>query len=114
MDVHIDSRVSLPVYVQLADQVKYLIQSGQLESGARLPSPTHLARNLRINKHTIVKAYQELERGRYIVTYNGRGSYVADAPRSAPSAPRRMKANNSRPVPYGGGGATASSRASHS
>jgi DNA-binding transcriptional regulator YhcF (GntR family) len=83
VDVHIDSRVSLPVYVQLAEQVKYLIQSGQLEAGARLPSPVHLARHLRINKNTIVKAYDELTSSGYIVTYNGRGSYVTDAPGAA-------------------------------
>jgi GntR family transcriptional regulator len=89
VDVHIDARVSLPVYVQLADQVKYLIQSGQLASGARLPSPTHLARNLRINKHTIVKAYQELERAGYVATFNGRGTFVAETPRAAETQAHR-------------------------
>ncbi|MCC6180083.1 MAG: GntR family transcriptional regulator [Chloroflexi bacterium] len=89
MDVHIGSRVSLPVYAQLADQVKYLIQSGQLEPGARLPSPTHLARNLRINKHTIVKAYQQLERAGYVATFNGRGTFVTDAPRAAETQAHR-------------------------
>ena len=89
MDVHIDSRVSLPVYIQLADQVKHLIQSGQLEPGARLPSPMHLSRNLRINKHTIVKAYHELERGGYVATFNGRGTFVADTPRAAEAQAHR-------------------------
>ncbi len=89
VDVRIDSRVSLPVYVQLADQVKYLIQSGQLEPGARLPSPNHLARNLRINKNTIVKAYHELAASGYAVTHNGRGTYVSDAPRSAEAQAHR-------------------------
>ncbi len=46
--------------------------------------------------------------------HNPAAASIADAPLSAPSAPLRIRANNSRPVPNGGGGATASSRMSHS
>ena len=45
--------------------------------------------------------------------YRPAAASIADAPRSAPSAPCRMKANSSRPVPNGDGGAAASLRASH-
>lgn len=78
MRLQINPRIDLPLYVQIARQVEYLIHSQQLAPGAQLPSPTHLARNLRINKNTITKAYEELKRHGYLVAYNGRGSFVAE------------------------------------
>src|SRR4051812_22537005 len=52
--------------------------------------------------------------GRYQLHHNPAAVSIADAPLSAPSAPWRIMANSSRPVPNGGGGATAYSRLSHS
>lgn len=78
LHVNVSRRIDLPLYAQIAQQVEYLIHSGQLTSGAQLPSPIQLARNLRINRNTIVKAYEELKRRGYVATYNGRGSFVAE------------------------------------
>ena len=52
--------------------------------------------------------------GRDQLHHSPAAASIADAPRSAPSAPWRIRANSSRPVPNGGGGAAASSRTSHS
>jgi DNA-binding transcriptional regulator YhcF (GntR family) len=70
--------MTLPLYVQITEQLKYLIRSAQLPPDSQLPTPVHLARSLRINKNTIVRAYQELSRDGFVVVHNGRGTFVAD------------------------------------
>src|SRR2546430_2659601 len=79
MKLHISDGMNLPIYVQITEQLKYLIRSGQLSAGTQLPTPVHLSRNLHINKNTITRAYQELRREGYITVRNGSGSFVARA-----------------------------------
>ncbi|MBX3032112.1 MAG: GntR family transcriptional regulator [Chloroflexi bacterium] len=57
---------SSPVYLQLADQLRYLIRTGELPVGARLPTARHLAANLGINRNTVMSAYSTLAREGYV------------------------------------------------
>lgn len=57
---------STPVYLQLADQLRYLIQTGELPVGGRLPTARNLAANLRINRNTVMSAYSTLAREGYV------------------------------------------------
>src|SRR5687767_13474521 len=65
---HLGKRIRLsetsatPVYLQLADQLKYLIATGELVAGSRLPSARHLADNVSINRNTVLNAYAILGR----------------------------------------------------
>jgi DNA-binding transcriptional regulator YhcF (GntR family) len=76
---------STPVYIQLADQLRYLIRTGELQLGSRLPTARHLAQNLRINRNTVMSAYSMLSRDGY-VRGNRRGgtqvirTHLADEP----------------------------------
>ncbi|HEV8470459.1 MAG TPA: GntR family transcriptional regulator [Candidatus Limnocylindria bacterium] len=65
-----------PVYMQLADQLKYLIATGELEPGTRLPSARHLADNLSINRNTVLSVYALLRRDRYAKGNRGGGTVV--------------------------------------
>jgi DNA-binding transcriptional regulator YhcF (GntR family) len=76
----------MPVYVQLKEQIRHLIAVGELGPGTQLPPADRLADNLRINRHTVLKAYRELAQQGYIESRNGVGSFVADSPRAAQSA----------------------------
>lgn len=72
----VDFHAGKPVYLQLADQVRYAAASGKLRPGDPLPSLRPLAEELRINRNTIAKAYSELETQGIIETIPGKGFFL--------------------------------------
>ncbi len=76
MIFQIDFQAGKPVYLQLADQVRYAAASGRLRPGDLLPSLRPLAEELRINRNTIAKAYSELETQGIIETVPGKGYFL--------------------------------------
>ena len=76
MIFQIDFQAGKPVYLQLADQIRYAAASGRLRPGEALPSLRPLAEELRINRNTIAKAYAELEGQGLIETIPGKGYFV--------------------------------------
>lgn len=66
----------VPLFKQVADQVKAACLRGTLAPDDRLPSVRELARELAVNPTTIVKAYEQLERERVIVCRHGQGAFV--------------------------------------
>lgn len=77
MNLFISNASEKPIYEQIADQIKGLILSGELNSGDTLPSMRLLAKELHISVITTKRAYEELERAGFIETVTGRGSFVA-------------------------------------
>ena len=78
MNIYISNSSGQPIYEQIVVQIKQLIMSGELESGAPLPSMRLLAKELRISVITTKRAYEELEREGFITTVVGKGSFVSD------------------------------------
>ena len=76
MTFQVDFQAGKPVYLQLADQVRYAAASGKLRPGEPLPSLRPLAEELRINRNTIAKAYAELEQQGLIETQPGKGYFL--------------------------------------
>lgn len=76
MDIIIKNNSDKPIYEQIREQIKEQILSGELKEGEALPSMRLLAKELRISMITTKRAYEELERGGYIESYTGRGSFV--------------------------------------
>jgi GntR family transcriptional regulator len=76
MIFQVDFQAGKPVYLQLADQVRYAAASGKLQPGDPLPSLRPLAEELRINRNTIAKAYAELETQGLIETVHGKGYFL--------------------------------------
>ena len=74
--VHLDYRDSRPIYTQIVDNFRILIQKGVLQEGDKLPSVRELAAQLTINPNTIQRAYRELEADGWIVTVPGKGCFV--------------------------------------
>ena len=77
LKIIISNSDSRPIYEQITSQIKNLIISGELRSGDALPSMRFLAKELRISVITTKRAYEELERGGFIETVAGKGSFVA-------------------------------------
>ncbi len=68
-----------PLYEQIKKQIVGQIVSGELPPGSMLPSIRALAKELEISVITVKKAYEDLESSGYIVTNQGKGSFVAQA-----------------------------------
>lgn len=79
MDIIISNANNAPIYEQIASQMKAHILSGVLKEGDALPGMRTLAKELRISVITTKRAYEELERAGFIVSYTGKGSFVAGA-----------------------------------
>lgn len=77
MKIVISQKIDKPIYEQIVSQIKSMIISGELTEGDLLPSMRVLAKELRISVITTKRAYEELEREGFIVTYTGRGSFIA-------------------------------------
>jgi GntR family transcriptional regulator of arabinose operon len=66
----------IPLHVQLYNQIKHLILSGQWEPGIKLPSELELQKQLGISRSTIRQALKSIESEGLIVRVTGRGSFV--------------------------------------
>src|SRR6185295_5102765 len=78
MIFQINFKSGKPVYLQLADQIKFAAASGALQVGEALPSIRPLAEELRLNRNTIAKAYAELESQGVIETLPGKGCFLKE------------------------------------
>jgi DNA-binding LacI/PurR family transcriptional regulator len=61
---------------QLKQQLSWLIYSGKLHEGERLPPVRQLAGQLNINLHTVRAAYHQLESNGLVETRQGRGTTI--------------------------------------
>ena len=77
MNIFISNANGEPIYQQIVTQFKAKILAGELKEGDALPSMRLLAKELRISVITTKRAYEELEREGFIVSYTGKGSFVA-------------------------------------
>src|SRR5215470_13131514 len=78
--IRLSQHSGTPVYIQLADQLKYLIGIGELPPGARLPSARLLSSNLNINRNTVLSAYAMLAAESLVTGHRGGGTLVATPP----------------------------------
>jgi GntR family transcriptional regulator len=73
----IDKESGIPIYFQLAEQLKMKIRARELPPGAALPSEHMLTENYAISRGTVRKALQLLMQDGLIETYPGKGSVVS-------------------------------------
>ena len=72
----IDKELNTPLYIQLYENIKSLIEKKELKEGEKLPSIRSLAKKLKVNNITIVNAYKFLEQEGYVYSIKGSGTYV--------------------------------------
>lgn len=77
MKIIISNNSSVPIYEQIKQTIINQIISSELSEDEPLPSIRMLAKDIKISVMTIKKAYDELEKEGYIVTRQGKGSFVA-------------------------------------
>jgi GntR family transcriptional regulator len=90
VQIHITASDGVPIYLQVVNQIKYLVAAGRLVSGEELPPIRTLAEKLVVNPNTIARAYRELEMAGIVEKRRTAGTYVSD--QGSPLARReRMK-----------------------
>ncbi len=90
MQINITTHDKVPIYLQVANQIKYLVAAGRLAAGEELPPIRVLAEKLVVNPNTIARAYRELELAGIVEKRRTAGTFVSD--QGSPLARReRMK-----------------------
>lgn len=71
MEIALSRNSEIPLRQQLAEQVVFLITTGQLHAGDALPSVRALARQSKVHHNTVSEAYQELVRRGWLTRRRG-------------------------------------------
>lgn len=77
MLIHLDIGSSIPIYVQLRNQIVTGIGRGELKEGERLPTVRQLAEDAGVNTMTVNKTYQLLKVEGFITIDRRRGATVS-------------------------------------
>src|SRR5271155_4329193 len=93
LPLHLQSESHIPLYVQLRDQLRALVHSGELRTGDRIPASRELATQLGVHRTTVANAYAELESEGMIQGHVGRGTYICGAPAKQFTPPPRANGN---------------------
>jgi GntR family transcriptional regulator len=80
MNLEIDFRSGIPIYLQVVERIKERLASGQLKPGDQLPTVRSLASDLRVNFNTVARAYRIMDEAGIISTQQGRGTYILEMP----------------------------------
>ena len=80
MSIALTRQADQPLYLQVVDQIRAQIEQGELLPQTRLPASRVLAKQLGVNRITVVNAYAELEAEGLLVSRVGSGTFVADQP----------------------------------
>jgi GntR family transcriptional regulator len=80
MNLEIDFRSGIPIYLQVVERIKERLAAGQLKPGDQLPTVRALATDLRVNFNTIARAYRIMDESGIISTQQGRGTYILEMP----------------------------------
>ena len=96
MRIIVDREANTPIYIQIFEQVRRQILSGELPPGFRLPAERKLAESLGVNRTTILNAYRELKAEGLIGSRVGNGTIVLsylDEELSVDNSPREPSWN---------------------
>lgn len=76
MKIQLKKDGSIPLYLQIVEQIKEQILSGEIPSGYRLPPERRLAESIGVNRTTVLNAYRELKAENLIGSHVGKGTVV--------------------------------------
>lgn len=75
--MNIDFSTSIPIYLQIIEEFKRQIVTGELKPGDKIPSQRDLAAQIRVNANTVQRAYREMELMGLVETLRGQGTFVS-------------------------------------
>lgn len=78
IDILVNKRSGVPLYLQVKKQILDQIRSGKIKVGSKMPTERELATSLGVSRNTISSAYNELEKEGIIKSYQGKGTFVIE------------------------------------
>ena len=78
LTIRVNMESEVPIYVQVKNQIRYMIDRGKLPSGMQLPTVRDMALQLGINANTVSRIYSDLEREGYLSRKRGVGTFAVD------------------------------------
>jgi DNA-binding transcriptional regulator YhcF (GntR family) len=82
-----DPASHVPLFGQIADQLRWQISTGALRPGTPLPATRDAATAWRVHRHTVAKAYRQLRDGGLVIAGGNGRLQVAAGPAAQPDAP---------------------------
>ena len=67
-----------PLYRQIADQLRRMIESGDLKAGTQVPTEDQLMEEYRASRNTVRGALKELATRNLVYTLHGKGTFVSE------------------------------------
>ncbi len=67
---------NLPIYIQIIDEIKIMIASGNLKAGDKLSSVRDMAQEFGVNPNTMQRAFSELERENLVFAERTSGRFI--------------------------------------
>lgn len=78
IQLEIDKNSTKPIYIQIADAIISHIKNGTLKAGEALPGTRQVASSLKVNRNTVVQAFDILLSEGWLASSERKGSYVSD------------------------------------
>jgi DNA-binding transcriptional regulator YhcF (GntR family) len=91
--IAVDAELGIPPNRQIAEQIRSLVQRGELKPGALLPTVRQLAGDLGVAPNTVARAYADLQAEGWLVGEGRRGTRIAER---SPDRDKRVRANTLR------------------
>lgn len=86
MHMQINTTNGIPIYEQIARQVKFAVANSSLQVGERVPSVREMAAKVAVNANTVARAYRDLQAQGVLLPIRGTGLAVT------PEAPQKCRA----------------------
>lgn len=77
-EMKIERKSGVPIYTQVKNHIIDDIKNGRLKIGEKLPTERELSQKLKVSRNTISAAYNLLEQEGVLISYQGRGTFVAE------------------------------------
>jgi DNA-binding transcriptional MocR family regulator len=89
--VKLDRKNGVPVYDQIVQGIRRMVESDLLAVGTKLPATREMAARLGVNRSTVFRAYQELLALGYLESRPGSYTTVRDKPKTTVCEPTRER-----------------------
>lgn len=76
MEITINTRSNVAVFMQIVNQIKFAIAAGELNERDKIHSVRELSDMLDVNPNTVAKSYRDLEVMGYVYTRRGMGVFI--------------------------------------
>ncbi|WP_460981659.1 MocR-like pyridoxine biosynthesis transcription factor PdxR [Spirosoma fluminis] len=90
MNLSLDWEGDQPIYLQIADYLREEVKRGRLAPNSALPGSRRLAKQLAVNRKTVVMAYEQLLSEGWIISRDKSGTFVSGQLPQPPAASAKL------------------------